>query len=80
MSRRTSSAIETERDDAAHGGGRIVPLMRRLIELDERELDAARAELGTRSVEETVRAALREVALIGARLRQLEHERQAGSN
>ena len=46
--------------------------MRKLIEIDERDLAAARAELGTTSVEDTVRVALREVAAVAARLRQLQ--------
>ena len=49
--------------------------MRRLIEIDKRDLAAARSELGTTSVEDTVRAALREVAAVAARLRELQHAR-----
>ena len=45
--------------------------MKTLIEIDERDLAAARAELGTASVEETVRQALREVAAVAAHLRAL---------
>lgn len=76
---RRGRAIATKRASVRAERARIVRTMRRLIEIDERELAAARAELGTSSVEDTVRAALREVAAIGARLRELEHARDAGA-
>lgn len=76
--RRTQDRNETP---ARVGGGRPYRShMRRLIAIDERELAAARAELGTSSVEDTVSAALREVAAVAARLRELRHERDAASN
>ncbi len=49
--------------------------MKTMIEIDERDLAAASRELGTTSVEDTIREALREVAAVSARLRQHEHER-----
>lgn len=49
--------------------------MKTVIEIDERDLAAASRELGTTSVEDTIREALREVAAVAARLRQLQHER-----
>ena len=49
--------------------------MRTVIEIDERDLAVAKAELGTSSVEDTVREALREIAAVAARLRALERER-----
>lgn len=49
--------------------------MKAVIEIDERDLVAASRELGTTSVEDTIREALREVAAVAARLRELQHER-----
>ena len=54
--------------------------MRKLIAIDERDLAAARAELGTSTVEDTVRAALREVAAVAARLRELQDRRDTADH
>ncbi|SKT85981.1 type II toxin-antitoxin system VapB family antitoxin [Mycobacteroides abscessus] len=45
---------------------------KRLVDLDDELLKAAQDELGTTTISETVRAALREAAARGARARQFE--------
>jgi Arc/MetJ family transcription regulator len=74
---RARSTIDTNLEHAERGRTGTLTPMTTKIEIDERDLAAASAELGTASVEETVRAALREVAAIGARLRELERIRYA---
>ena len=69
--------IATHLDDAAAARTGTLSRMRTKIEIDERDLAAASAELGTASVEETVRAALREVAAVAAHLRALHGRRFA---
>lgn len=51
---------------------------KRLIDLDDELLDAARTALHTRGVADTVRRALHEAAAAQARARQVEWLRQGG--
>ncbi|MGV0749805.1 DUF2191 domain-containing protein [Mycolicibacter minnesotensis] len=47
-------------------------MTKRLIDLDDELLETARRELGTTTIADTVRAALREAATHRARTRQIE--------
>ncbi|BBY53927.1 DUF2191 domain-containing protein [Mycobacterium koreense] len=47
-------------------------MTKRLIELDDELLETARRELGTDTIADTVRTALREAAARGARARQID--------
>lgn len=53
-------------------------MAKRLIDLDDELLDAARAALHTRGVTDTVRRALEQAAASAARARQLEWLREGG--
>ena len=53
-------------------------MTKRLIELDDELLDAARRELGTTGVSETVRTALRQAAAASARTRQVQWLAEGG--
>lgn len=47
-------------------------MTKRLIDIDDELLESAQRELGTNGVSDTVRAALRTAAAIGARAREIE--------
>ncbi|WP_016894106.1 hypothetical protein [Mycobacteroides abscessus] len=51
---------------------------KRLIDLDNELLEAAQRELGTTTISDTVRAALREAAARGARARQIDWLKHGG--
>ena len=53
-------------------------MTKRLIDLDDELLTAARRELNTSGVSDTVRAALRQAASAGARARQVAWLREGG--
>jgi hypothetical protein len=50
----------------------LVPVTKRLVEIDDADLDAARAALSTSTIRETVGRALREAAASAARRREVE--------
>jgi Arc/MetJ family transcription regulator len=49
----------------------IVPMTKRLVDIDDEALDAARKALDTRTIKDTVNAALRGAASLAARQRHL---------
>lgn len=53
-------------------------MTKRLVDLDDEVLEAARAALHTRGVTDTVRSALREAAARAARVRQVEWLQDGG--
>jgi Arc/MetJ family transcription regulator len=66
------------RDDQHISDDRSPPLTKRLIDLDDELLAAARLELNTTGVSDTVRAALQQAANAAARARQVTWLREGG--
>lgn len=50
----------------------LTPVTKRLVEIDDADLDAARVALATATIKETVGRALREAAASAARRREVE--------